>query len=233
MAIAPLLGLLAACGATLSACGEQNEPTAPAHRQRVPPAAGFAVLHEPRTAGDELPSELAAALQASRRPGFSRADIDASRRVLADTPAWLLTAANGETCLARLNYPLLATVHGAALPPIPSSTCVPAARARLGALVDTQSLTGAEPGSRARATRSKVLGVAPDGVQTVTVLSRGGGGVRVPVSRNAYEALIARPSLVRFVVHAGGRNVVRSVALSTFSSNNPGPQPSSAGAAAG
>jgi hypothetical protein len=231
MAAAPLLGLLAVCGATLSACGDQNGPTAPARGQRVLPAAGFAVLREPRAAGDALPSELVAALQASQRPDFSRADIDASRRVLADTPAWLLTAANGEACLARLNYPLLASVRGTALPPIPSSTCMPAAQARLGALVDTQSLAS-EPGPRARSARSKVLGVAPDGVHSVTVLSSGGRSVRVPVSRNAYEALVARPASVHFTIHAGGRRVVHSVALSTFSSHDAGPQPNSAGAAA-
>jgi hypothetical protein len=204
-----LLGLLPySCGGTL-------------HSSTVAPSVGgLAVLDEARTASDLLPGEVLTALTQSVQPEFSKADIRSARRVLPLSPGWLVPAGDGQTCLVRLIYPLIPAVHGIALSPTPSYTCASEAATAEGHLVETQSLTtsGTSTGD------ARVVGVVPDGVTSVTVVSSEGRRTTLPVFRNAYEAIVRDPTVVRFLVRDGNHRVERSMRLSNFSSANAVPR---------
>lgn len=185
----------------------------------MPPSEGFAVLRTTRNSDDALPSELASVLSQSTQPEFTEHDMYAARRILALNPGWLIPAANGEVCLARLVYPLSPPDAASVSSPIPANTCVPEASAQAGRLVETQSLstTVSAPG------RDRVVGVAPDGVTTVNILQRNGRHVAVPVIRNGYEAIASDPVAVRLAVSLDRRQVIDVIPLRTFSARNPSP----------
>jgi hypothetical protein len=209
-----------ACGvmassSLLTSCGATHHSTVAAL-----PSAGFAVFDSVPVADDTVPREVATALSQSAHPEFSNADIRAARRVLANSPGWLIPATNGALCLVRLVYPLVASVDGTASAPIPSQTCAPESAAQAGRLVETQSL--ATSGTQAR--DAKVVGVVPNGVTTVDILLRHRSSMTVAVIRNAYEAVVAAPFAVRFVTSRHGDQRV-TIPLTTFSTRSRSPQP--------
>ncbi len=203
MAVA--IGLLAvACGGT------------PHRSARAPTVGGLAVFGEAPTSSDLLPAEVVTALTQSVRPEFTHADLRSARRVLPLNPGWLVPAEDGQACLVRLVYPLIAAEHGAPLSPTPSYVCASEAETREGRLFETQSLTISGTGTR----NARVVGVAPNGVAAVTLVSGKGRQVTVPVFRNAYEAIAVDPIVVRFVVADGRHQMKRSIRLTNFSSVN-------------
>jgi hypothetical protein len=209
-AVAALSLLLVSCGAA-----RRSSTT------EAVPHAGFAVFDGAPTPADALPSEVVAWLEKSSQPEFDEAGIRASRRVLAGYPGWLVPAANGEMCLVRLIYPLIAAVHGTALPPTPSQTCAPQASAEAGRLVESQSLAT----SGTRSVQNRVLGVAPNGVAKVTIISSRGRRVTVEVIRNAYETVVEDPLAVEFVTTSHHKSVTHTIPLTSFNGRNVSPQP--------
>jgi hypothetical protein len=203
-----LIGLLA------SSCGDTQHTLAMA-----PGDGGLAVLDEAWTSSDRLPAEIVTALTQSVRPEFNRADIHSARRVLPLNPGWLMPAVNGQICLVRLVYPLISTQHGIELGPTPSYTCASEAATQEGHLVETQSLATSGTDTR----NARVVGVVPNGVSAVTLVSSEGRRTVVPVFRNAFEAIIWKPTFVRFVVRDGNHKVGRSIRLSNFSSTSVAP----------
>jgi hypothetical protein len=199
-----------------SSCGDtQHTPAAIA-----PSVGGLATLGEARTSSDLLPKEVVTALTQSVQPEFSGADIRSARRVLPLNPGWLVPAVDGQTCLVRLIYPLIPAEHGIALSPTPSYTCASEAATQEGHLVETQSLTTSGTGT----TDARVVGVVPNGVTSVTLVSRGGRATAVPVFRNAFEAIAWEPIVLRFAVRDGNHTVERSIRLSNFSSAKVAPR---------
>lgn len=209
MSIAALSGILAACGTT---------PRIP---QKLPRLPGFVVFDGAPTPDDVIPVEVATALMRSERPEFATADIRKARRVLANDPGWLVPATNGEICLERLIYPLIADIKGAALQPTPSQMCTSESEAQAGRLVETHALLT----SGREAKYSTVVGVVPNGVATVTIVSRSGRRISVTVLRNAYEAVVADPVSVRYVMRHRGRLEEHAIPLTSFNSRSASPQP--------
>jgi hypothetical protein len=201
-ALTVLSMFLASCGAP------QNHA-----RSEIMPSPGFEVFGGSPTSFDTLPTEIAATLSRSVKPEFGRAEIADARRVLANDPGWLLPAANGEICLVQLIYPLIAAVHGEALPPTPVTSCEPEALAEAGRLVGTHSLGS----SVTRSADANVTGIAPNGVATVKIIASRGRSVTVDVVRNAYEAVIADPVAVRFIATSHRKAITHAVRLTTFS----------------
>jgi hypothetical protein len=204
--------LLAALGCVLASCGtvQHNLTT------EAVPHPGLAVFDGSPTPADALPPEIIAMLSRSSHPEFGKADIRAARRVLANDPGWLVPASNGEMCLVRLVYPLIAKVHSATLPPIPLHTCATKHSAETGRLVETQSL--ATSGTRSH--DNKIVGIAPNSVATVKILSDRGSDTTVDVIRNAYEAIVVDPVAVLFLTLGHGKVLTHTVPLTTFSATN-------------
>jgi hypothetical protein len=200
--------LLTSCGAT------SHRPA-----NEVKPSSRLAVLLNPPSPADAIPNEVTASLEASVKPEFSRADIHAARRVLADSPGWVVPAANGEICFVRLVYPLQVAGQSTTLSPIPSQICASEAEAQNGRLVETQSL--ATSGTHSRET--KILGVAPNGVDAIDIVVSHGSSIILPVIRNAYETIAANPVAVRFIKLRDGRPITHEVPLKTFSATSPSP----------
>ncbi|MGE5700789.1 MAG: hypothetical protein ACM3VU_00070 [Arthrospira platensis] len=167
-----------------------------------------------------IPADIALALAENPQPGFNGADLRAAKRVLADEPGWLLPAANGELCLVRVVYPLVSESKGVVLPPARSLTCASEAKIQAGRLVDVQALLT----SGTKAKESKVVGVAPNRVSTVTVISRDGRQLPVVVRQGAYEAVVANPVGLSFTTRDSGRLEKHVIALSTFSGQSATPQ---------
>jgi hypothetical protein len=194
-----------------AACGGTRPMSA-----RAPTVAGLAVLGEAPMSSDLLPAEVVTALTQSVRPEFTGADLRSARRVLPLNPGWLVPAEDGQACLVRLVYPLIATERGTPLGPTPSYVCASEVATREGRLVETQSLTTSGTGTR----NARVVGVVPNGVAAVTLVSGNGRQVTVPVFRNAYEAIAVDPIVVRFVVVDSHHQMKRSIRLTNFSSVN-------------
>lgn len=201
---------------TLASCGTTSR-----NSRRPPRSPGFAVLNNAPTPDDAIPAEIAAALARNDPPGFDSADIRAARRVLANDPAWLLPATNGEICLERIIYPLIGEVDGVMLQPTRSQTCTSETEAQEGRLVEAQALLT----SGTQAKDSKVVGITPNGVATVTIVLRNGRHVPVTVLQNAYEAVVAHPASVRFITRHDGKLEKHSIPLTSFYSRSPSPQP--------
>jgi hypothetical protein len=196
----------------LSSCGGQVS-----HATRPGDASAFAVLRQPRTADDVLPKQIADSLRETERPAFSSQDVSAARRILANTPAWLLPADNGEVCLAMLEYPV---ARGASFAPIPLHGCVPEGAARLGKLVLVRSLATVPTTSDSRA---QVLGIVPDGVPSITVRARDPRLSTVAVLRNAYSLVVNGPRQMHFQTRRSGRRTVVAVPLTTPKTSNTAP----------
>lgn len=199
----------------LCACGDDWR--APPKPSRLP--VGFSVLTQRANADDLVPKQVAEALKQSIQPGFTKFDILAARRVLPDT-VWLVPAANGELCVARLEYPLIAKLHGMQLTPAAAIACVVQPAALAGKLVVTRSLATAARGAPAP---TQVLGIVPDGISNIRVVFRHGRTVLVNVIRNGYEAIINGPERMNFQIRRAGKDVNETVRLLTPSFHNAAP----------
>jgi len=182
--------------------------------KRVPQGAvrsGLATLETPPAEGDDLPSQVVASLAASVRHEFTAQDFRRARRALADQPAWLVPASEGEICFVRVVYPRVQT----GLEPLVVPSCASLAAIEAGELVEVESLSGFAPKAKAR-----VVGVVPDGVTAVDVestemdvASTEHRVTRVPVMRNAFEAIVGDPARAWFVRRVGDRSSVERFAL--------------------
>lgn len=196
--------LLASCGAT------QRQHRATSH---IVPRPAFAVFDGAPSAADAVTPEVAATLSRSIKPEFDNAEIEDARRVLADDPGWLLPAANGEICLVQLIYPVANADHVEALPALPVISCEPQARAQAGELVATHSLSS----SVTEAAKIQVVGIVPDGVRTVKIISHAERAPTVDVVRNAYEAVVPDPVSIRFVTATDHKQITHVIALVSYS----------------
>jgi hypothetical protein len=166
-------------------------------------------------AREALPHEVAQSLSSSVRPEFAVAETRVAVRVDPLRPIWLVLAKNGELCLVRVVYAVGQGAHDAVLPPSVAQSCASEAEAENGRLVETLT-----PGSSTRdARRSDVFGVVPNGVRTVTVVSRGGSSRTLAVRHNAYADSFNDPTEVRFVTHGGQRASRHRVPLAAVSQN--------------
>ena len=196
----------------LAACGTQQ--------QRRLSLVVWASVPTPDSA---IPAEIATLLTRSQRPKFKSVDIRAARRVLANDPGWLLRAANDELCLVRVIYPLITKTKGLVLPPTRSLGCASEAKTQAGRLVEVQALLT----SGTKAKESKVVGVAPNRVAVVTLISRDERRLSVVVRQGAYEAVVANPIGLSFTTRHSGRLEKHVVPLTTFSGQSATPQPAS------
>lgn len=182
--------------------------------KRVPQGSvrsGLATLEAPAAEGDALPSQVVASLAASVHHEFSAQDLRRARRVLADQPAWLLPASEGEICLVRVVYP---RVQNWDLGPLVVPSCDSRAGVEAGELVEVESRLA----SAARA-KARVVGIVPDGVTAVDVESTEHQVTRVPVMRNAFEAIVGDPVRAWFVRRVGDRSSVEPIALAGIPTN--------------
>lgn len=209
----------AALSVALAACGVQQRDV----DEKTQPRLSLAVLAGAPTPDSTLPVDIAASLVRSQQPRFNSANVRDARRVLANDPGWLLPAANGELCLVRVIYPLVARSNGVVLPTARSLTCASEAKIQAGRLVDVQALLTS--GTKAR--ESKVVGVAPNRVSTVTIISRDGRRLSVVVRQGAYEAVVANPIGLSFTTRHRGRPEKHVIPLTTFSGQSATPQPGS------
>lgn len=163
---------------------------------------GFAVLTTSAAAGTRLPQSLRAYLDGQRQVAFSKSDLGAARRVVADKPYWLVPAETGVLCLTGLIYPSASRATGGpGLPPLPAVTCTPDKNAEAGRLITYQLLTTANGTYRS----TRVVGVVPNGVATVTIDRRHAPPISLPVVRNGYETMITHPVRLQFVAREGAR----------------------------
>lgn len=123
-----------AAAVLLSACGSTNHKASTTAAKEAPASTGFAVSRTPATPDDALPAEVATRLAESFKPKFTRADIRAARRVLAQTPAWLLPNGNGEVCLVHRVNSLVAATPDSAAASLYRHTCAPEGQAKQGSL---------------------------------------------------------------------------------------------------
>lgn len=199
----------------LSACGADRH--APRSAQ---PAGAFSVFAQQANADDVVPQLIDEALEQSVQPEFTRSDIAAARRVLPDDPVWLVPAANGELCMARLKFPLVASFHGTPLPTIPAIVCAGQAAALAGRLVVTQSLALR---ARTATAPTRVIGVVPDGASRVRVIFRHGKAMSVEARRNGYELILDDPERIQFQIRRTGKLITETVPLVTPSFGNTTP----------
>jgi hypothetical protein len=181
----------------LAGCGGSRNRQAAGSARSSP----FAVFQSPATRRDALPPSMARYLLTASKPAFSITDIRDARKVLSKQEGWLIPAAEGELCLARVVYPLLPTNNGKRLPPSLSQTCASETEAVDGRLLETQSLST----TFAKRLPTFVDGIVPDGVHHVVVRSIGDASKAVPVVRNAYEVIVVNPRSVTFVAEQAGR----------------------------
>lgn len=104
---------------------------------------------------------------------------------LSGVSTWLVTASDA-LCMVRVSNAVRGRGKQTSL------NCVPQAQAVHGTLVAT--LTGLPGYGRG----TLIQGFVPDGVDSVSVKSAGGGVTSVPVSDNAYAVAVLRPRVVAF-----------------------------------
>lgn len=209
MLAARLLAASCACAtaAALAACGSSKKTgtTNGAPGERAP-VLGFAVSATPATSDDALPRDVADTMMGLANPEVLAADVRAARRVIREG-AWLLPAANGEACLVRLAYSLVAP--RGSIPPYARHVCLPEQLAQEGRLLEAESFaTPEKPNPNAR-----VVGIVPNGVSSVTFRSRGGQHTVVQTTRNAYEAIVIEPVELAFVSREGGKTTRHSFGI--------------------
>lgn len=216
-----MIAVLCAGGCVLASCGGGEWVSSSKLKLEAPVHyAGFSLLSRGGGTGDAIPDEALATLKSDASVSLNREDIVDARRVLPSEPAWLVPAGGGDLCLVRLLYPLVRAVGGAALPPAPVVDCASQANALAGKLVTTQSLSATSAGA---SVPIRVIGVVPDGVNSVTIGSQSGSRMRVDVLRNGYVAVLREPTEVIFVVQDQGRSVERKVRLVSASLKNGSP----------
>jgi len=171
------------------------------------PSLAFEVSATPATSEDALPQDVADTLAGSAHPEFVAADLRAARRVLAQDGGWLVPADDGEACLVRLAYSLLAP--RGSIPPSTRHVCMSEKLAQEGRLLEAESFaTPQKPNPKAR-----VVGIVPNGVSSVTFRSRGGQRTVIPTVRNAYEAIVVEPVSLTFVARQGGKTTRHSIEI--------------------
>jgi hypothetical protein len=169
---------------------------------------GFSALRD-MALRETLPHEVAQSLLTSVGTEFVTADTRVAARLRPLRPIWLVPANDGDLCLVRLTYATSLGARSAALPPSLTRTCLSDAEAKLGRLVETQT-----PGSSTRGERqTAVIGVVPDGVRTVTLVSWRGSRETVSVRDNAYEGSLVDPREAQFVLYRNARALRRRIDL--------------------
>ncbi len=197
-----------------------------ARRVRAENSSQFAVLDREGTDDDLLPSDLVVTLKQSVQPEFTSEDLTLARRVLPETPAWLLPSAKGELCLVTLNYALITVVRGMAQPPAASGECVSEREARLGRLVLLRSLATTPTSTNQR---TQVIGIVPDGVRTVIVDGGAPPATSVDVSRNAYTVAVSAPRRIHYQAVHDGRLATIAVPVKAAVLDNQAPTAGPAG----
>jgi hypothetical protein len=167
----------------------------------------FAVERTRRGPDDALPAQVLETLSQSASPTFTAADELAARRVLANSPAWLVPASDGEACLIRIVQPLVRIEEGRPLPPSVSLICLPEQAAQSGQLVETQSLSLGSANAR----WYRVVGVVPDTAREIEIVSAHDTRMAITAVRNAYEAVVRDPRAVRFLTGRRRRQHVVSI----------------------
>jgi hypothetical protein len=141
-----------------------------------------------------MPSWVIRDLLLDSEPTLSVADLRAARRVLAHQRGWLIPAPPNELCLARVVDPLVREVDGQRLHPSVERSCVNRMGAAAGRLSEAQSLST----TFRKRMPTRVVGIVPDGVDTVTIRFDGGASTNVAVAHNSYEDVLINPSSVSF-----------------------------------
>jgi hypothetical protein len=152
----------------------------------------FAVFNVPSGPDDALPLSLVAVLRGN---GQFSAQMSVRRIAAGSNPSWLVMLPSDELCLMQLTYPLLPSVNGLPLSPLPSQACTSEELAETGRLANVQSLAS-EAGQFGR---NVVTGVVPNGVTTVMIKEGDGHMIVAPVTRNGYEVLSVDPHSLEFV----------------------------------
>jgi hypothetical protein len=179
----------------------------------------FAVLEAAASADDRMPPEVSTSLNLSSGPEFTAQELHRARRILADQPAWLVPAQEGDLCVVRLVYPLDGKARDGIFAPAVMHNCVPERSAQAGQLVQIQTLGTSVATSR----RCRVVGIVPNGVGLVHVEASDGDSATAPVNRNAYEVIVDEPTKAWFIVDTGSREKRDTVALPSFRPKNASP----------
>ncbi len=176
------------------------------------------MLNAPQSPADAVPSWVEHELTENGEPLLSRADVSRARAVLPDE-GWLIPYGASSVCLVRVIEPLVPELDGKRLYPSVTRSCATDVQAAQGHLTETQSLST----TFAKRLRTRVVGVVPDNVPDVVLRFDGRSSTRVPVMRNAYEAVLVNPNQVSFEVHAGRhrRRYVESLASVAGASPRP------------
>lgn len=182
-------------------------------------AESFSVLMERAGVDDVIPPQVAEALGRDVSSESVPPDLGAARRVLPDSPVWLVPSPGDELCLAALNYPLVSS-GAPALPPAPSLMCSTRSEALSGELVVTRSLATTV---RMVNRRARVYGVVPDGVREVQIVFRHGKRAWSDVIRNGYEVVVDDPEDIEFRAPQAGRLITHVVRLTLPSFRNSAP----------
>lgn len=196
-AVAIVMLLVGATG-----CGAADGP-----QPATPSQSAFAVLESQRSNRDMVPPWVVRRLLKANEPMLSAADIQGARRVLPHQEGWLIPGPEDGLCLVRVIYPLVSEVNGEQFPPSVSLSCSSQAKAEAGQLFETQSLST----TFAKRSPTRVDGIVPNGVRSVTVRFAGSASKKVAVERNAYETIVINPRLVSFVAKRTGRRRRRHV----------------------
>lgn len=172
----------------------------------------FAVLDSARTAVNALPAVPRGESAGAPGSPLAIADEHAARRLLPTVAAWLVPASDQRLCLAYTVKALTRGPGGASLPPAIVRQCATVSAAAVGRLVATQSLSMYRGFGAAL-----ILGVVPDGVAHVSIVSGDGHTTALPVSRNSYAGTIVDPTSVSFSDRVGNGAVVsRTVPVASF-----------------
>jgi hypothetical protein len=152
---------------------------------------------------------------------FARVSDEWFDRTGSGDAAWLLPGSDEELCLLYTVKALTRGPEGRPLPPAFVRRCTTATAATAGHLVVTQSLAASPRDSSA----VLILGVAPNGVARVSVIS-GSERTRVlPVRRNAYVGTVVDPRAVTFSARVGNTTVSRLVPVASFDGPSARPAP--------
>lgn len=181
------------------------------------------MLNSARVSVDALPSARHGMLPSRSDPLLTQASEREARRLPLRAPAaWLVPAADERLCLLYTVNALMLGPGGRPLPPAVVQQCATVAAATAGRLVVTQSLS---PSSRAGAGAILVVGVVPDGVRRVSVISGDGHQTVGSVRGNSYAGTVVDPTAVKFSDDVGNGTVSRQVPIASFDSREAKPAP--------
>jgi hypothetical protein len=182
-------------------------------------SAFFSMLHRPLTSDDALPSLRhsprgpVAATGGRLGPLSDTESAHAARRLSSAVPAWLVPGSDERLCLLYTVKALTRGPGGRPLPPAIVQRCTTLAAATAGRLIVTQSLS---PSSRARSGSVLILGVVPDGVTRVSVISGNGHKIVDLVRLNSYSGIVVDPTEVKFSDRMGNGPISRQVPIAGF-----------------